>query len=134
MRPEGRHYLVGGPPPDPDADCQDFEIDWPVFEEALWPALAARVPAFESLRLVRAWAGHYDLNTFDHNALVGRVTGLQNAYLAAGFSGHGVQQSPAVGRGLAELIVHGGYRALDLTDFSMERIGENRPILERNVI
>jgi glycine/D-amino acid oxidase-like deaminating enzyme len=134
VRPEGRHYLVGGPPPDPDPDTQDFEVEWSAFEEALWPAIAARVPAFESLKLVRAWAGHYDLNTFDHNALVGRVPGLDNAYLAAGFSGHGVQQSPAVGRGLAELIVHGGYRALDLSDLSAERIAAGRKILERNVI
>ncbi len=134
VRPEGRHYLVGGPPPDPDLDTQDFEVVWPMFEEVLWPALARRVPAFESLKLVRAWAGHYDLNTFDHNAIVGRASGLENAYLAAGFSGHGVQQSPAVGRGLAELIVHGGYRSLDLSDFAFERIAAGRPILERNVI
>jgi len=134
VRPEGRHYLIGGPPPDPDPDTQDFEVDWPMFEEALWPVLAARVPAFESLKLVRAWAGHYDLNIFDHNALVGRLPGLDNAYLAAGFSGHGVQQSPAVGRGLAELIVHGGYRTLDLGDFAFERIAAGRPMRERNVI
>jgi glycine/D-amino acid oxidase-like deaminating enzyme len=134
VRPEGRHYLVGGPAPDPDPDTQDFEVDWPQFEETLWPALAARIPAFEALRLVRAWAGHYDLNLFDHNAIVGRLPGYDNAFLAAGFSGHGVQQSPAVGRGLAELIVHGGYRALDLSDFAYERIAAGRPLLEKNVI
>ncbi len=134
VRPEGRHYLVGGPAPDADPDTQDFEVDWPQFEETLWPALAARIPAFEELKLVRAWAGHYDLNTFDHNAIVGRLPGFDNAYLAAGFSGHGVQQSPAIGRGLAELIAHGEYRALDLTDFAFERIAAGRPLLERNVI
>jgi glycine/D-amino acid oxidase-like deaminating enzyme len=134
VRPEGRHYLVGGPAPDPDLHTQDFEVDWPQFEETLWPALAARIPAFEALRLVRAWAGHYDLNLFDHNAIVGRLPGYDNAFLAAGFSGHGVQQSPAVGRGLAELIVHGGYRALDLSDFAYERISAGRPLLEKNVI
>ena len=134
VRPEGRHYLVGGPAPEPDPDSQDFEVDWPQFEETLWPALAARIPAFEELKLVRAWAGHYDLNTFDHNAIVGRLPGYDNAYLAAGFSGHGVQQSPAIGRGLAELIVHGFYRALDLVDFAYERIAAGRPLLERNVI
>ena len=134
VRPEGRHYVVGGPPPDPDPDTEDFDVDWPQFEESLWPALAARVPAFEELKLVRAWAGHYDLNTFDHNAIVGRLPGYDNAYVAAGFSGHGVQQSPAIGLGLAELIVHGGYRALDLADFGYERIAAGRPLLERNVI
>jgi glycine/D-amino acid oxidase-like deaminating enzyme len=134
VRPEGRHYLVGGPPPDPDPDTQDFEVEWEQFEEVLWPALAARVPAFEELKRGRAWAGHYDLNTFDHNALVGRTPGYENAYLAAGFSGHGAQQSPAVGRGLAELIVHGEYRTLDLSDFAVERVAQGRPILERNII
>jgi FAD-dependent oxidoreductase domain-containing protein 1 len=134
VRPEGKHYLVGGPAPDPDPDTQDFDVDWPQFEERLWPALAARIPAFEELKLRRAWAGHYDLNTFDHNAIVGRLPGFDNAFLAAGFSGHGVQQSPAVGRGLAELIVHGGYRALDLSDFAYDRIAAGRPLIERNVI
>ena len=134
VRPEGRLYLIGGPPPDPDPDTQDFEVDWPQFEESLWPTLAARIPAFEELKLVRAWAGHYDLNVFDHNAIVGRLPGFDNAYLAAGFSGHGVQQSPAVGRGLAELIVHGAYRTLDLTDFGFDRIVAGRPLIERNVI
>ena len=134
VRPEGRHYLTGGPPLEPDADTQDFEVDWSLFEDVYWPALAQRIPAFESLKLVRAWAGHYDINTFDHNALVGRAPGFDNAYLAAGFSGHGVQQSPAVGRGLAELIVRGGYCALDLADFAPERVAQGRRILERNVI
>jgi glycine/D-amino acid oxidase-like deaminating enzyme len=135
FRPEGRTYLVGyAPPEEEDPDSDDFEVIWPKFEDYLWPILANRVPAFENLRLARAWAGHYDLNLFDHNAIVGRLPGYDNAYLAAGFSGHGVQQSPAVGRGLAELIVHGGFRALDLSDFAFERIAANRPLLERNII
>ena len=123
FRPEGRTYVVGySPPESEDPDCDDFEVIWPQFEDVLWPSIANRVPAFENLKLSRAWAGHYDLNLFDHNAIVGRLPGYQNAYLAAGFSGHGVQQSPAVGRGLSELIVHGGYRTLDLADFAYERI------------
>jgi glycine/D-amino acid oxidase-like deaminating enzyme len=135
FRPEGRTYLVGfSPPSEDDPDSDDFEVIWPQFEDHLWPVIAHRVPAFENLRLARAWAGHYDLNLFDHNAIVGRLPGYDNAYLAAGFSGHGVQQSPAVGRGLSELIVHGGFRALDLGDFAYERIPANRPLIERNVI
>lgn len=135
FRPEGRTYVVGYSPPETeDPDCADFEVIWPQFEEVLWPSIANRVPVFENLKLSRAWAGHYDLNLFDHNAIVGRLPGYQNAYLAAGFSGHGAQQSPAVGRGLAELIAHGGYRTLDLADFAYERIAANKPLLERNVI
>jgi len=134
FRPEGRNYVVGGPPPEPDLDSDDFEVVWPQFEETLWPALAHRIPAFESLKVVRAWAGHYDLNLYDHNAIVGRMPGYDNAFIAAGFSGHGVQQSPAVGRGLAELITHGKYKAMDLSEFAFERIAAGRPLLEKNVI
>jgi glycine/D-amino acid oxidase-like deaminating enzyme len=135
FRPEGGLYVAGYSPPEAeDPDSDDFEVIWSQFDEVLWPSLARRVPAFESLKLVRAWAGHYDLNLFDHNAIVGRLPGYDNAYIAAGFSGHGVQQSPAVGRGLAELIARGRYVALDLTEFGYERIEAGRPLLERNVI
>ncbi len=136
VRPEGRDYIAGFSPDDLDGEDQgrDFDIDWPIFEEIIWPALAARVPAFEAIRPGRAWAGHYDMCLLDHNALLGRIPGLENGYLAAGFSGHGLQQSPAVGRGLAELVLHGGYRSLDLVPLGCERLAGNRPLLERNVI
>lgn len=135
-RPEGEGYICGYSPDDLDETdhAKDFEVDWPLFEEVIWPALAHRIPAFEQIRPGRAWAGHYDMNLLDHNALVGRVPGFDNAYLACGFSGHGLQQSPAIGRGLAELIVSGRYETLDLSDFSAGRLAENRPLLERNVI
>jgi glycine/D-amino acid oxidase-like deaminating enzyme len=135
VRSEGDSYLCGiSPPESEDPDSEDFDVVWSQFEETIWPALALRIPAFEEIRPGRAWAGHYDLNTFDHNAIVGRAPGLDNAYLAAGFSGHGMQQSPAVGRGLAELIVEGRYATLDLGDFAYERIAAGRPVIERNVI
>ncbi len=135
VRTEGENYVCGvSPPESDDPDCDDFDVVWQHFDEIIWPALANRIPAFESLRPGRAWAGHYDLNTFDHNAIVGRLGAFENAYLAAGFSGHGIQQSPAVGRGLAELIVEGRYATLDLAPFAFERITANRPLLERNVI
>jgi FAD-dependent oxidoreductase domain-containing protein 1 len=135
VRTEGESYICGISPPEAqDPDSEDFEVEWPQFEEVIWPALAHRIPAFENIRPGRAWAGHYDLNVFDHNAIVGRLPGLDNAYLAAGFSGHGIQQSPAVGRGLAELIAQGRYATLDLADFAFERIAAGRPIMERNVI
>ena len=135
VRTEGDSYVCGISPPEAqDPDSDDFEVEWSQFEEIIWPAIAHRIPAFENIRPGRAWAGHYDLNVFDHNAIVGRLPGLDNAYIAAGFSGHGIQQSPAVGRGLAELIVQGGYATLDLGDFGYERIAEGRPIIERNVI
>ena len=135
FRPEGANYICGVSPAEAnDPDCTDFEIDYGLFEEVVWPTLAHRVPAFEAIKLVRAWAGHYDYNTLDQNAILGRVPGLENFYFANGFSGHGLQQSPAVGRAIAELIVHGAYRSIDLTRFGYERVLANRPLAELNVV
>ena len=135
-RPEGEGYIAGYSPDEPEEldFSGDFEVDWPLFDEVIWPALANRIPAFEAIRPGRAWAGHYDMNLLDHTAIVGRLGDLGNGYLACGFSGHGLQQSPAVGRGLAELIVEGRYASLDLGDLGFERIPAKRPLLERNVI
>ena len=135
VRPEGEIYLSGmAPPADDDSPATDFDVDHTFFEETLWPILAERVPAFEAIKPGRAWAGHYDFNTFDQNALVGALPGFANLYVATGFSGHGLQQAPAVGRGLAELIVHGMYRSLDLTPLGPERIAAGKPLKEENVV
>lgn len=135
VRPEGRQWLTGwSPPPEEDFDCEDFEVDWPLFERVIWPVIAARVPAFEAIKPGRAWAGHYDMNTIDHNAILGPHPEVGNFVFANGFSGHGVQQSPAVGRGIAELILHGSYRSLDLSAFDYARFGEGRVLREVNVI
>lgn len=104
------------------------------FEERVWPALAHRVPGFEHLRLLDAWAGHYEVHTLDHNAVIGPHPIVRNFLFANGFSGHGLQQAPAVGRGLAEWIVTGGYETLDLSPLGYDRILRNEPIVERNVI
>jgi glycine/D-amino acid oxidase-like deaminating enzyme len=96
--------------------------------------MAHRVPAFEAVQVRRAWAGHYEVNTVDHNAIIGPHPGIPNLLFANGFSGHGLQQAPAVGRGLAELIIHGGYRAIDLTPLGFERIAANQPLRELNVV
>jgi glycine/D-amino acid oxidase-like deaminating enzyme len=137
FRPEGEGYIGGASPPeesDPDAAPDDFEVDYDFFDEHVWPALAARVPAFEAIKRGRAWAGHYDMNLFDANALIGFVPGTSNVLLANGFSGHGLQQSPGVGRGLAELVVHGRYTTLDLSELSPARLLENRRVIEKNVV
>ncbi|WP_334176411.1 FAD-binding oxidoreductase [Pseudoxanthobacter sp.] len=136
VRPEGDGFLCGVVPPeqrDPDT-CDDFEVEWDIFDDIIWPALATRIPAFERIRPGRAWAGHYDMSAYDHNAFVGRAPGYANFYLANGFSGHGLQQSPAVGRGLAEVIVHGAYQTLDLSPMNFARVARNEPILEKNVV
>jgi FAD-dependent oxidoreductase domain-containing protein 1 len=135
VRPEGTGYICGSAPPaDSDPDCSDFEVDHSLFEEHIWPVLAARVPAFEAIRPGAAWAGSYDMNLFDHNAFVGAVEGLDGFHLALGFSGHGLQQAPAVGRGLAELIATGSYRTLDLAPLGFGRLAAERPLIEKNVV
>jgi len=136
VRPEGSHFICGVAPPetnDPDA-YGDFSVDYALFDEVIWPALADRIPSFEALKLVNAWAGHYDFNTFDHNAILGLHPDFSNLYLANGFSGHGLQQSPAVGRALSEIILAGAYTTLDLSCFSVSRVTENKPVTELNVV
>lgn len=134
-RPEGKYFLTGCPPvDDPAVDWDDFEPRHEEFEDIIWPVLAERSEAFEAIKLVNLWAGHYAFNTLDHNMVVGRHPEVENFIFANGFSGHGLQQSPATGRGVAELIVYGGYRALDLSELGFDRIVANRPFLEKAVI
>lgn len=137
VRPEGSVYLTGGAEPeegDGPADPRDFDVDWPLFEEVIWPVLATRIPAFEAIKPTRAWAGHYDYNTLDQNAVIGPHPEVGNFIFANGFSGHGLQQAPAVGKALAELLVHGGYRTVDCSAFGYARVAEGRAFRELNVI
>lgn len=135
VRPEGPLFLTGNTPlDDGPADYDDFDLRHDEFEERIWPALFHRVPAFDALRVQTAWTGHYEYNMLDHNGIVGFHPRIRNFMFANGFSGHGLQQSPAVGRGVAELIVDGGFQTLDLSPFRYERIPENRPFMEEAVI
>jgi len=134
-RPEGQYFLAGCPPTeDPAVDWDDFEPRWQEFEDIIWPALAARAPAFEAAKVVSQWAGHYAFNTLDHNLIVGAHPEVDNLIFANGFSGHGLQQAPATGRAVSELIVYGEFRTLDLSALGMERILAGKPFLERAVI
>jgi len=135
FRPEGGSFIGGiAPPADEDLPDLPLEVDRDQFEARLWPALAARVPEFDAIRLTNAWAGYYEVNTFDHNAIIGGHPEIENLLFANGFSGHGIQQAPAVGRAIAELIVHGRYVTLDLSIFGFERIAAGRHVIELNVI
>lgn len=128
-------YLAGAPPDvDPAVDPDDFTMDHSIWQDKVWPLIANRIPQFEAIRVVTEWAGHYDTNTLDHNAIVGAHPEIANFYFANGFSGHGLQQSPAMGRGLAELIAYGTYRSLNLAPFGFERIAAGRPFEEAAII
>jgi FAD-dependent oxidoreductase domain-containing protein 1 len=135
FRPEGDGFICGiSPPASQDPECFDFEVQHALFDEVLWPLLAARVPGFAAARVHNAWAGHYDVNTLDHNAIVGAHPEVDNLLFANGFSGHGMQQAPAIGRALSELVVYGGYRTLDLSALGWARVIANQPLLEVNVV
>jgi FAD-dependent oxidoreductase domain-containing protein 1 len=136
FRPEGPNYIAGSSPhgEQPDPDTFDLEVDRSWFEDVIWPAIAHRVPAFEAIRLLDAWAGHYEVNTLDHNAVIGPHPDLPNFLFANGFSGHGLQQAPAAGRALSEWIATGDYETIDVRPLGYERIAANRPYRELNVI
>jgi glycine/D-amino acid oxidase-like deaminating enzyme len=141
--PTGVHFRQDGPKtylagcaadPDPAVDYDDFNMDHGRWENHVWPIIANRIPQFEAIKVVTEWAGHYAFNTFDQNAIMGPHTEVSNFIFLNGFSGHGLQQSPAMGRGTAEWLTYGEYRSLDLTSYNYARIPENRPIIEKAVI
>ena len=133
IRPEGTGFIAGLPPGE-DPDDAPLEPEYDAFDSLLWPALAARMPAFEAAKLERAWAGYYEMNVFDHNGIVGLHPEIANFGFMNGFSGHGMQQGPVVGRGMAELILRGRFTTVDLSPLAYERLVEGRPLLELNVI
>jgi FAD-dependent oxidoreductase domain-containing protein 1 len=108
-----------------------MEHHW--FEERIWPSIYDRIPCCEALKVVSTYVGHYDYNWFDQNGIIGRHPTLPNFYFGNGFSGHGIQQGPATGNAIAELIMYGEYRTIDLTALGVERIAANRPMFEKNI-
>jgi len=135
MRSDGACYMAGCPPDhDGPVDADDFTHDPDIWQDKAWPAIAARIPQFNAIRLTNCWVGHYAFNSFDQNAILGPHSRVGNFIFVNGFSGHGFQQSPAMGRGVAELIAYGEFRSLDLTPFGYARIDARTPFAERAVI
>ncbi len=135
VRSDGAAYMTGCTPDiDPAVDHDDFAMEEELFESKVWPVLVRRIPAFERLKVTSRWAGHYAYNTLDHNAVVGPHHRVGNFVFVNGFSGHGIQQAPAMGRGVSELITHGSYRTLDLTPLGHDRIIRGEPFIEDAVI
>jgi sarcosine oxidase len=135
FRPEGQFYIGGiSPPEENDPPGLPLDVNHAEWDDVVWPALAARTPAFAAVKVVNTWAGYYEYNTFDQNGIVGPHPQIANLLFATGFSGHGIQQSPAVGRAVSEWLIHGRYVSLDLAPFGFDRIAAGRPVIERNVV
>jgi glycine/D-amino acid oxidase-like deaminating enzyme len=131
----GGTYMAGGHADhDPAVDHDDFVMDQDLWLDKIWPAIATRIPAFEAVKVISEWAGQYDYNVLDQNAITGPHPEVANFLFLNGFSGHGLQQSPAMGRATAEWIVHGGYRSLDMRAFHYDRVVAGHALVEAAVI
>ena len=131
----GGTYQCGGHSDiDPAVEPDDFSMDHAIWENHIWPILATRIPQFEAIKVQSEWTGHYAYNTFDHNAIMGPHMEVENFFFLNGFSGHGLQQSPAMGRGTAEIMTHGAYKTLDMRQFHFDRIPAGRKIIEKAII
>jgi len=129
----GRHILTGKSRKE---EPPGFNFDWDrqYFNEVIWPDIAFRIPLFDKLRLIRGWAGLYEVNQWDNNAILGEHPELHGFFMAVGFSGHGLQQAPAVGRALSELIRLGRYETVDVSSLGFERIFKGEKVLEEEVV
>jgi glycine/D-amino acid oxidase-like deaminating enzyme len=127
-RPYGSNYMgMTSPDPDKDPETFDFEVDESLFEEFVRPALSHRVEGFQDIELADSWAGHYEMNTFDQNAILGPHPEITNFIFLCGFSGHGVMHAPAAARGIAEWITTGTYQTIDLSPLGYQRILDRQP-------
>jgi FAD-dependent oxidoreductase domain-containing protein 1 len=134
FRPEGKGYSGGVPNLD-EPRGYNFDVDHDYFQQVVWPALAARFPQFERTKEKTTMSGLYDQNEFDATPIVGSWTGkLDNFYLMAGFSGHGLMHAPGCGRAIAELILDGSYQTIDLARFGWARIAEGRRCAEDGIV
>jgi FAD-dependent oxidoreductase domain-containing protein 1 len=135
LRPEQGHWITATVPSD-DGPCavDDFEPDLQLFEDVIWEQLYNRAPGFDAVKVVRHWVGHYAYNTLDQNAILGPHPDLPSLFFMNGFSGHGLQQAPAVGRGLAEHILTGSWQSIDLSDLSINRVLEGLAFPEAAIV
>jgi len=112
----------------------NFSVDYDFFNNVIWPEVAHRIPVLETLKLIRGYAGAYDANTIDSNAIIGKHPEISGFYLASGFSGHGIQQAPAVGKGISEFIRIGKYETTDLSPLRFERFKFNELVIEESFL
>jgi FAD-dependent oxidoreductase domain-containing protein 1 len=131
----GGYYLCGiSPEPHEEPPTDNLDVDFDYFQERVWPLLAERVPAFEKCKVKNAWAGFYDYNYYDENCIIGGHPYYDNVYFLNGFSGHGIQQAPAAGLALTELMTAEEYSTLDLSRFDFRRFIVGAKMLETNIV
>jgi glycine/D-amino acid oxidase-like deaminating enzyme len=133
LRPEGRFLITGAEPLHPEPGLP-LEPDWSEWNDEQWASLAHRIPALAALRVERAWAGYYEMNSFDHNAVIGPHPELGNLYFINGFSGHGMQHAAGAGLALAEWMLLGQAQTIDVKELGFDRLVQNRPLRELAVI
>lgn len=133
LQETGRFILTGKSRPE---EPPGFNFNWDrnYFNDVIWPAIAFRIPLFNELKLIRGWAGLYEINPWDNNAIIGGHPEVPGFFMAVGFSGHGFQQAPAVGKALSELIRLGRYETIDMSPLSYERIIKREKVLEEEVV
>jgi FAD-dependent oxidoreductase domain-containing protein 1 len=112
----------------------NFKVDHSFFNQTMWPILADRIPIFDRLKLIKGWAGLYAINRLDSNALLGPYPELEGFYMAVGFSGHGFQQAPAVGKAMSELIRLGRYETINVSPLNYERVINGKWVIEEEVV
>lgn len=135
FRPAGPTSYTGGLPQYTEPGGLNFAVDEGYFDRIVRPALAHRVPALADCRVLSTRSGLYDQNRFDGSPIIGAsAMGPGNFHLIAGFSGHGLMHAPAAARGLAENIVHGSYRTIDLARFGWKRLHDITPQKETGIV
>ena len=131
VHPEGRGFLFGmANPNEPSSFTKTVDDGWML---TTLEALCRRAPVFERAEVLRGWAGLYEV-TPDDNPLLGFVNDVGGLLVAAGFSGHGYMQAPAVGECIADLIINGQPRTIDISSFAPSRFQRGELHYERNVI
>lgn len=129
---EGNGLLMGLPPAADPATFSTMPVDGFVPDELL-PVAMRVLPAIEGAGLATSWVGLYEM-TPDHHPLLGPIRGLDGLLVATGFSGHGFQHAPVVGKLLAEIATDGAARTVDIGALRPERFAEGEPIVESFVV
>jgi sarcosine oxidase subunit beta len=130
---EGAGVLMGMGGTTPEQASFETTIDDAFIAEELLPTAVRIFPPLEDASVEHAWVGLYEM-TPDRHPIIGEAPGVAGFYLANGFSGHGFQHAPVVGKLLAELIVGGAATAVDITGLGLDRFERGDLVREGHVV